>query len=186
MKIFEAGTLDKSTLNLNKTMKTFTNVLDAYEENGKQIIVSDYSNDGNLQNYINKLKTTGVSLTEEHIEFFFYSMFEPLKQIQESPLKSINMLNIKNIYIENGIPKIGEPVPMNKKIEEILVDRSEVPDFYHSTFKSNPSSHQETYDTYSLGVLLYKLMYKEYPIFPNGKVHIPTAPTYNKKLKTTL
>jgi len=26
------------------------------------------------------------------------------------------MLHIKNIYIENGIPKIGEPIPMNAKI----------------------------------------------------------------------
>jgi len=34
------------------------------------------------------------------------------------------MLHIKNIYIENGIPKIGEPIPMNPKIQEILVDRS--------------------------------------------------------------
>lgn len=29
-------------------------------------------------------------------------------------------------------------------------------------------------------------MYTEYPIFPNGKVHIPTTPSYNKRLKTTL
>ena len=44
----------------------------------------------------------------------------------------------------------------------------------------------ETYDTYSLGVLLYKLMYTEYPIFPNKEVHIPTTPTYNQRLKKTL
>ena len=113
-------------------------------------------------------------------------MFEPLKQIQDSVLKSINMLHIKNIYIENGIPKIGEPIPLNSNVEAILIDRSEVPDFYHSDFKKSPSTHKETFDTYSLGVLLYKLMYTEYPIFPNGKVHIPTTPNYNKRLKTTL
>ena len=33
---------------------------------------------------------------------------------------------------------------------------------------------------------MYKLMYTEYPIFPQGKVHIPTTPAYNKRLKTTL
>ena len=42
------------------------------------------------------------------------------------------------------------------------------------------------YDTYSLGVLLYKLMYTEYPIFPNGRVHIPTTPNYNKRLKESV
>ena len=29
-------------------------------------------------------------------------------------------------------------------------------------------------------------MYTEYPIFPNGRVHIPTTPNYNKRLKSTL
>lgn len=86
-------------------------------------------------------------------------MFEPLKQVQDSPLKSINMLHIRNIYIENGIPKIGDPIALNQNVEQLLIDRSDVPDFYHKSFKSSPSSHLETYDTYSLGVLLYKLMY---------------------------
>jgi hypothetical protein len=96
------------------------------------------------------------------------------------------MLHIKNIYIENGIPKIGEPIPINNKIVEVLGDRADVPDFYKAEFKKDPDSHNVTYDTYSCGVLLYKLMYTEYPIFPNGKVHIPTTPNYNKRLKTSL
>ena len=61
-----------------------------------------------------------------------------------------------------------------------------MPDFYHESWKKNSKSKNESYDTYSLGVLLYKLMYTEYPIFPNGKVHIPTTPNYNRRLKTTL
>lgn len=69
------------------------------------------------------------------------------------------MLHIRNIYIENGIPKIGDPVPLNENISAILVDRAEVPDFYHTDFKKEPKSRSEIFDTYSLGVLLYKLMY---------------------------
>lgn len=68
----------------------------------------------------------------------------------------------------------------------MLNDRSDVPDFYHPEFKKDPNSRDCKYDTYSLGVLLYKLMYTEYPIFPNGKVHIPTAPSYNKQLKQSV
>ena len=67
-----------------------------------------------------------------------------------------------------------------------MADRSDVPDFYHKAFKRDPTSHEVSFDTYSLGVLLYKLMYTEYPIFPNDRVHIPTTPNYNKRLKTTL
>lgn len=75
---------------------------------------------------------------------------------------------------------------MNAKIMEVLGDRSDVPDFYDAAFKKDPTSHNVTYDTYSCGVLLYKLMYTEYPIFPNNKVHIPTTPNYNKRLKASL
>jgi hypothetical protein len=95
-------------------------------------------------------------------------------------------MHIRNIFIENGIPKIGEPVPLSAKMEEILRERYDVPDFYHPKYKSAPNTRNPLYDTYSLGILLYKLMYTEYPIFPEGKVHIPTSPAYNQRIKTTL
>lgn len=76
------------------------------------------------------------------------------------------MFNIRNIFIENGIPKIGEPIPMNPKIQATLKNRADVPDFFHTEFKKQPTKKSEIFDTYSLGVLLYKLMYTEYPIFP--------------------
>jgi hypothetical protein len=49
------------------------------------------------------------------------------------------MLHIKNVYIEFGVPKIGEPVPLNEKILEVMTDRKEVPDFYHADFKNDPN-----------------------------------------------
>jgi predicted house-cleaning noncanonical NTP pyrophosphatase (MazG superfamily) len=75
---------------------------------------------------------------------------------------------------------------MNRELKDQLKDKAEVPDFYHRDFKRNPSQKANTYDTYSLGVLMYKLMYTEYPIFPQGRVHIPTTPQYNVRLKATL
>jgi hypothetical protein len=41
------------------------------------------------------------------------------------------MLHIKNIYLEDGIPKIGEPIPLNSNLSDVLKERSDVPDFYH-------------------------------------------------------
>lgn len=75
---------------------------------------------------------------------------------------------------------------MNNKFTQILIERADVPDFYHVDFKKNPVEKNPIFDTYSLGVLLYKLMYTEYPIFPQGKVHIPTAPTYKKNLRAAI
>lgn len=45
----------------------FTRVVDCYDENNKTIIVSLYSNDGSLQNYISKVKFAGKKLSEEDI-----------------------------------------------------------------------------------------------------------------------
>jgi hypothetical protein len=91
---------------------------------------------------VTRLKTAGVKLKEDQIEFFVYSLLEPIKMVQESTLKAICMLHIKNIFIENGIPKIGEPIPINEKITEVLIDRKEVPDFYHPEFKGDPTQRQ--------------------------------------------
>jgi len=48
---------------------------------------------------------------------------------------------------------------MNQNLKEILTERADVPDFYHKDFKLQPETKDAKYDTYSLGVLLYKLMY---------------------------
>ena len=186
IKAYPAGVIDEDLLALNRSKNTFTKLLESYSEGGKSYLLSEYSNDGSLYNYVNKLKANSISLKEEQIEFFFYSLFEPLKLIQDSSIRSLSMLHIKNIYIENGIPKIGEPVPINPDLVHQLKEKADVPDFYHSDFKRNPSVKANTYDTYSLGVLMYKLMYTEYPIFPGKKVHIPTSPNYSPRLKTTL
>ncbi len=41
------------------------------------------------------------------------------------------MLHIRNVYIENGIPKLGEIFPMNEVLSESLKEKADIPDFYH-------------------------------------------------------
>jgi hypothetical protein len=48
---------------LNKTKRSFTKVIDYYEDANKTIIISEYSNDGHLQAYVTKLKASNVALT---------------------------------------------------------------------------------------------------------------------------
>lgn len=38
-------------------------------------MISEYANDGNLQSYVTKLKTNGITLKEDQIQFFIYSLF---------------------------------------------------------------------------------------------------------------
>jgi hypothetical protein len=87
-------------------------ILNYYEENNNWVTVSEYSNDGTVQNYVKRLKTANIQLKENQIEFFFYSLFHPLKFVNNSPVVSLNFLHIKNIYIHDGIVKIGEPLPL--------------------------------------------------------------------------
>jgi hypothetical protein len=49
-------------LELNKTKNTFTKVHEIIEEGNLVYIVSGYSNDGNLQSYVNRLKAAGIQL----------------------------------------------------------------------------------------------------------------------------
>lgn len=53
---------------------------------------------------------------------------------------SLNFLHIKNIYINDGIVKIGEPLPMTEVLKEVLKEKADIPDFYHSGFKSDPDT----------------------------------------------
>lgn len=65
-------------------------------------------------------------------------------------------------------------------------DRKEVPDFYHADFKTDPNLREERFDTYSLGILMYRLMYNDTLIFKEpGVVQMPAAPSWSKKLKET-
>ena len=97
------------------------------------------------------------------MEFFFFGMINPLKFINQSYGRSLNLLHIRNIYIENGVPKIGQPVPITPHLKKKLNERADAPDFYHLNFKSDDPRN----DANSLGVVLYKLMSTEYPIFPD-------------------
>lgn len=64
VKVYEIGKISPNLLQLNKTKTTFTKMLDTYDEGDKTVIVSEYSNDGNLENYVKRLKSSGMSLKE--------------------------------------------------------------------------------------------------------------------------
>lgn len=64
MKIYDKAKIDPQVVALNKTKRSFTKVVDTYDDGTKTIIISEYSNDGNLQAYVTKLKTANVALTE--------------------------------------------------------------------------------------------------------------------------
>ena len=67
VKIYDKGKLDAQLVALNKTKRSFTKMIDTYDDGNKTVIIAQYSNDGNLQAYVTKLKTAGVALTEQHI-----------------------------------------------------------------------------------------------------------------------
>ena len=131
VKVFAKGEIDDSLIKVYQTKPAFSKLLKHYTEGESWITISEYANDGNVQSYVKRLKASGISLKENHIEFIFYSLIEPLKYINSTELISFNMLHIKNVYIYNGIPKIGEVPPMTEAIKEMLVDKADVPDFYH-------------------------------------------------------
>jgi hypothetical protein len=80
--MYDQGQIDRDAIALNKTKNTFTWVIEDYDDGTQTFIISDYANDGNLQQYINKLKAANIRLKEDQIEFFLYSLFDTIKQVQ--------------------------------------------------------------------------------------------------------
>ena len=62
VKSYPVGRIDQEMLSLNQTKTTFTKVIDTYDEQGRTYIISEYSNEGTLYNYVNKLKANSISL----------------------------------------------------------------------------------------------------------------------------
>ena len=118
-------------IKIYQTKSWFTRLIEYYEEGANFITMSEYANDGSVQSYIKRLKASSVQLKENHIEFIFFSLIEPLKFINSSPVVSFNLLHIRNVYIEDGIPKIGEAIALTQPFREVLLDKADVPDFYH-------------------------------------------------------
>jgi hypothetical protein len=67
VKMYEKGKIEKDEMFLNKTKSSFVKVLDEYDEGSSTFIVSEYANDGNLQQYVAKLKGSNVQLKEDQI-----------------------------------------------------------------------------------------------------------------------
>ena len=67
IKVFPSGHIDKNILALNQHKSTFTRVLEIHDDGARTLMVSQYSNDGSLFNYVNKLKANAIALNEEHI-----------------------------------------------------------------------------------------------------------------------
>lgn len=100
VKLYENGHISKDVMSLYRSNNpTFVRILDYYEDNNSYVILSDYANDGNVQNYVTRLKSSNILLKEDQIEFILYSLIEPLKQVQKSSIKSLNYLHIRNIYL---------------------------------------------------------------------------------------
>ena len=64
VKVYNNGKIDENVIELNKTKNNFTRLLDIYEDHGKRYMISEYSNDGTLFNYVNRLKANSIALKE--------------------------------------------------------------------------------------------------------------------------
>lgn len=62
IKVYNNGKIDENILELNKTKNNFTRLIEIYEDHGKRYMISEYSNDGTLHNYVNRLKANSIAL----------------------------------------------------------------------------------------------------------------------------
>ncbi len=54
-------------MKIYQTNPSFVQILNYYEENNNWVTVSEYSNDGTVQNYVKRLKAANIQLKENQI-----------------------------------------------------------------------------------------------------------------------
>ena len=67
IKVMDSGEYDENLIKIHQTKASFVKILDYYEENNQTYFVSEYANDGTLQNYVKKLKNSNMTLKENQI-----------------------------------------------------------------------------------------------------------------------
>ena len=79
-------------------------------------------------------------------------------------------LHIKNLWINKYCLKLGEPLIFNEKAERKLRDNKSILDYFAPELKKNamqsdPFANLERADLWSYGMIFYKLLFGETPIF---------------------
>jgi hypothetical protein len=62
VKVYALGAVPKEVMTLHRSHPGFVRILETTEEVNSMTFVSEYANDGNLQAYVNRLKTAAVTL----------------------------------------------------------------------------------------------------------------------------
>lgn len=62
IKVMDEGTVDEELMKIYQTKASFVKILDYYTEKGQFYTIAEYANDGTVQNYVKRLKTSNTGL----------------------------------------------------------------------------------------------------------------------------
>ena len=62
IKVMDVGSVSDELLKIHQTKASFVKILDYYEEKGSFYTLSEYANDGTVQNYVKRLKSSNMAL----------------------------------------------------------------------------------------------------------------------------
>lgn len=62
IKVMDDGEVDENLMKIYQLKASFVKIIDYYSEKGTFITVSEYSNDGTVQNYVKRLKSSNMAL----------------------------------------------------------------------------------------------------------------------------
>jgi hypothetical protein len=60
--MMDTGEVDEKLMKIYQTKAAFVKILDFYKEKNFFITISEYANDGTVQNYVRRLKTSNMAL----------------------------------------------------------------------------------------------------------------------------
>jgi len=97
-------------------------VLDCEADKSLIFTVDEYFNQGNLSDYLAKRKALGgKSLNEKDASFIMKQFLDGMSRYF-STAGYHGTLHLKNIFVNSGMVKLGDPLFVNEKIEKKMRD----------------------------------------------------------------
>ncbi|EAR84109.2 kinase domain protein (macronuclear) [Tetrahymena thermophila SB210] len=137
---------------------------------GQVIIAQDYCNQGNLNEYFIKRKNTNQkSVYEIDATLVMHRLLNTMTKICRV-LNFHGAFHMKNLYLDQGMIKIGEPLIISSITEQKFQENREIFDYFAPEYKQDvgiydPRADLHKVDIWSFGMIFYKMVFGDIPIF---------------------
>lgn len=117
------GYIDKlkmCTVELSVETDSIVRVLDSERFKHEMVILSEYCNQGNLEQYLEKRRNLQGWLKQEHANLLAYLLALGIRQVNQLGVETLNSLCLSRVNLACGRVKVREPSMISNLVEKKL------------------------------------------------------------------